>query len=286
MVESLELNQATYTDNSQRAGTRGLGRRRIARRINAVVDADHFRCAVRAAVGKLAARVVAGRDDEGRFPGHFAQQFRRAQVDHEVLRLRGERKTQPGERLEKEGAVGGLVGEVNMDVINPELREDLGKVEGVAAAFGGFVAPAEARCEFVHHGCGPAAVGARAGFHHLADGRRRVVQHGGPEGIEPGVPERLHGRVDGSHRNIPAGSLEGQHLVVDKGLRQHRPAAEQIGQPRLSAGRSRDGRFHAGKLANLARGRQPAAMGKGKWGRVPKPNPERQSSVRSSTCGP
>jgi hypothetical protein len=33
-------------------------------------------------------------------------------------------------------------------------------------------------------------------------------------------------------------------------------------------------------LANLARGRLPAAMGKGKWGRVPKPNPERQSSVR------
>ena len=87
----------------------------------------------RAALAQEVAAVVADGDDELRGIAHFRQQAIAAEVDHEFLRVGGEAEGH-AEFLHEHGRVCGAVGEVDVDVLDAELFEELGKIEGVARA--------------------------------------------------------------------------------------------------------------------------------------------------------
>lgn len=72
---------------------------------------------------------------------HFTEECLAAEVEHEVLGVSGEAEGD-AEFFEEEGAVGGAIGEVDVDVLDAELAELLRHVVGVAGAGEGFVAGA------------------------------------------------------------------------------------------------------------------------------------------------
>ncbi|MFN9953675.1 MAG: hypothetical protein ACK55I_11290, partial [bacterium] len=78
-------------------------------------------------------------EEKRRLCRHFAQQVGRAQIHHEILRLRRQRESDARQRLQKKCTVGRLIRKVSMHMRDAEPWQHVGKVEGIAAAPGGFV---------------------------------------------------------------------------------------------------------------------------------------------------
>ena len=178
-------------------------------------------------------------DDEGGLAAHLGEQFAAAEIDHEVLRVGGERE-RDAELLEEQRGVGRAVGEVDMHVGHAARLEQPGEVERVARTqfrlVGLAVGPVVGGDEIGERLPGPVGLGKF--LHRLEDLRRWRVVGIGPDVGQALVAKAVGRGVERADAEGHASRLEREHLGVAEGLRGDRVAREKVGNLGLGWHRS------------------------------------------------